>query len=95
MARSQYQTIPARTWARVRRRILERDGYRCRECGCAGRLEVHHLIPLERGGSALDPVNLLTLCRGCHIAVHIREKDCDPERRKWRQYLRELAGVQS
>ena len=92
MARSQYQTIPARTWARVRRRILDRDGWRCRECGCPGRLECHHVIPLEKGGAPLDDSNLLTLCRGCHIEKHIREKERDPARREWRAYLRELAG---
>ena len=35
--------------------------------------------------------NLQTLCVRHHIEKHIREKDCDPERRAWREYLRELA----
>ena len=77
--------IPSRTWLRVRRRILDRDGYRCRECGKPGRLEVHHRVPLARGGAALDPDNLLTLCACCHKRQHT---DPDPERRAWRDYLR-------
>jgi hypothetical protein len=56
---------------RVRRRVLERDGYRCRMAGCgsARHLEVHHRVPLVLGGSD-DVENLLALCRGCHRWVH-------------------------
>ena len=32
-------------WGVVRRFILKRDGYRCRACGKAGRLEVDHIVP--------------------------------------------------
>ena len=60
--------IPSRAWARVRRQVLDRDGWRCQLCGKAGRLEVDHVVPLRRGGEPLDPRNLRTLCRGCHIA---------------------------
>ncbi len=55
----------------VRARVLERDGYRCRTAGCrsARFLEVHHVAPRERGGGN-DPENLVTLCSGCHAALH-------------------------
>ena len=69
-----HQAIPSSRWAALRREVLERDGWRCRECGKAGRLEVHHLEPLHKGGSN-DAVNLTTLCRGCHIAAHRRVVD--------------------
>lgn len=52
--------------------VLERDNYRCRECGTPCRREdadVHHLIPRSLGGSD-DPSNLVTLCDGCHAAFH-------------------------
>lgn len=52
--------------------VLERDGYRCRECGAACRREdadVHHLVARSLGGSD-DPSNLVTLCDGCHAAFH-------------------------
>ena len=49
--------------------MFERDGYRCQQCGKAGRLEAHHVLHLASGGSN-DLDNLRTLCRGCHIAVH-------------------------
>ena len=59
-------------WARTRRRILNRDGYRCRCCGRSGRFEVDHIRPIQDGGShAL--ANLQTLCRNCHFAKTRRE----------------------
>ena len=42
-------------WARVRRMVFDRDGYCCRKCGRAGRLECDHVQPLHRGG---DPWKL-------------------------------------
>lgn len=59
-------------WSEIRRIVLARDNYVCRECGHdAGRrsLDVHHLIPRSFGGRD-DPANLVTLCDGCHAAHH-------------------------
>jgi len=55
----------------VRRRVLARDGHRCRARGCGRRtlLEIHHRVPVSRGGTH-DPANLVTLCHGCHQALH-------------------------
>ena len=36
-----------RGWATARKKALTRQGYRCSECGKAGRLEVHHIIDLR------------------------------------------------
>ena len=66
---------------RLRRQCLERDGWRCRDCGKAGKLEAHHVKPLEAGGAdELD--NLRALCRDCHIETHRRPEP--PEVRAWR-----------
>ena len=54
-------------WARLRLRILHRDGFRCKCCGKAGRLEVDHIVPVFMGGSYWDPANLQSLTRDCHI----------------------------
>lgn len=69
--------------------IKARDGYRCRECGRAGRLEADHVIPLDKGGAAWDPANLQALCRPCHFAKTRAERHPapDPERELWRAYL--------
>jgi 5-methylcytosine-specific restriction enzyme A len=53
---------------KVRARVLERDGYKCRRCGAGpedGPLEVDHITPVAEGGSA-DESNLQTLCRKCN-----------------------------
>ena len=73
-------------WARLRRSVLERDGYRCRSCGKAGILEVHHVQDLQHGGTN-DLDNLETLCRGCHIARHRKHP---PPCRKWKAAVDEL-----
>ena len=87
-----HAAIAWRQWARLRRRILERDGYRCRACGRPGRLEVDHVQPLHQGGAALDPTNLQALCGPCHVAKSTRERGGppDPEREAWREFLRTL-----
>lgn len=60
-----------------RKRVLQRDGFTCQDCGClVGSMEdpqptghVHHVTPLSEGGtSRMD--NLLTLCVDCHADRH-------------------------
>ncbi|MFN2370964.1 MAG: HNH endonuclease, partial [Candidatus Krumholzibacteriia bacterium] len=58
---------------RVRREVLVRDRHRCQAPGC-GRtrfLEVHHVVPRERGGTNAS-ANLVTLCAACHRLWHER-----------------------
>ena len=71
-------------WRAIRRRVLNRDGWRCTACGAAGRMEVDHVQPLNRGGDD-DLANLRALCRTCHIKRHSPAEH--PERRAWRAYL--------
>ena len=56
-------------WNVARESAKNRDKWRCRKCGKAGLLEVHHIQGLADGGSH-DLINLQTLCRECHIALH-------------------------
>ena len=81
-------------WRRLRRIVFERAGWRCEECGRAGRLECDHKVPLHRGGEVWALSNLQALCRGCHIEKSRRERPeiplQDPERQKWRERLRRL-----
>ena len=70
--------LHARRWARVRRAVLDRDGWRCRRCRRVGRMEVDHVVPLDRGGDPWDMANLQTLCRGCHIAKTAAENRRPP-----------------
>lgn len=70
----------SRRWRSVRAEAIDRDGYSCqfREggevCGAVADgnstwLEVHHILPLSRGGDPLDLGNLITLCNHCHYKM--------------------------
>ena len=85
------RTAERRRWERLRLEILARDGYRCRSCGRAGRLEVDHITPISKGGDPWDPGNLQVLCRSpCHMAKSRAERTRPehPEIAAWRAYLR-------
>ena len=92
--------IPNRTgtarWQRLRRRVLAMDGYRCRACGRAGRLEVDHKRPVGRGrgGDVWAMGNLQSLCRGCHIRKTRAEnrRELTPAEIRWQRLVGELAG---
>lgn len=51
--------------AALRKQVLERDAYRCQECGTHLDLSVDHIIPEVLGGSD-DLNNLQTLCGPCN-----------------------------
>ncbi len=78
-------------WQRERQRAVERDRYRCQDCGMkqrehvdkyGKRLDVHHIIPIsefETPENANFPENLITLCRECHEKWSGLSPDIDPE----------------
>jgi 5-methylcytosine-specific restriction endonuclease McrA len=58
-------------WYTARAKRLKLDNYRCQEIGCGSKksIQVHHKIPISRGGShAMN--NLITLCQSCHDNQH-------------------------
>lgn len=64
-------------WKRKREEILDRDSRKCRNCGNAHGLEVHHRqyhIDTKTGFKKepweYDNKYLITLCRQCHEAGH-------------------------
>ena len=73
-------------WGRFRRYILERDAYRCAECGKPGRLEVSHIVAVkDRPDLELVASNCRALCRTCHLAVDA--KPIPPEVKAWREFV--------
>lgn len=64
-------------WNNIRKKVRERDGYRCQSCGVleSGREhDVHHKIPFRAFRSAEEAnqlSNLVTLCSTCHRRVEI------------------------
>jgi HNH endonuclease len=59
-------------WQRLRRLVLERDGYACRVQGprCRGYADtVHHILPSSQyPGLFWEPTNLQAACRPCNYA---------------------------
>ena len=54
-------------WKALRMAVLERDGFRCKGCGCGGRLEVDHVLPVRTHPDlSYSPANLQALCPPCH-----------------------------
>ena len=74
--------------------MLDRDGWRCRTCGRAGKLEVDHVIPIDKGGDPWESSNLQTLCRDCHIKKTRREnrRTPTPAEIRWQKLVRELVS---
>ena len=66
-----------KAWRRARARHLAAHPL-CETCKEAGRLvsatTVHHRVKLADGGSHV-PANLQSLCKGCHSALHLRERN--------------------
>ena len=64
-------------WKQMRRKILERDSRRCRNCASASGLEVHHrqYHKVQKTKAHVRPWNyeakyLITLCNSCHVQGH-------------------------
>jgi len=61
-------------WWSIRKEVWDRDGGRCRlikngkVCG-APAAEVHHIIPLSKGGTNTK-ANLISACKDCHDRRH-------------------------
>ena len=87
----QHRRLRGKRWLALRRRVLDRDGWRCCACGRAGRLEVDHRLPLARGGSN-RPSNLQTLCFPCHRTKTRGEylESLPPESAKWVRFADEM-----
>lgn len=81
-------------WKVLRAEILERDRYRCRSCGCGGRLEVDHIKPVRTHPNlSYDPANLQALCPKCHTRKTRIECGHPPprqDRQDWRQAIESL-----
>ncbi|MCY4633241.1 MAG: HNH endonuclease [Acidobacteria bacterium] len=85
MSRNHARLTGAR-WQRLRRRALDRDGWRCTRCESPADLEMHHIKALDDGGDPWSLDNVAMQCRDCHIDSHRTVND--PERAAWLALLR-------
>jgi len=51
------------------RQVLQRDGWRCQQCGSRTNLQVHHMKFRSHVGTDSEE-NLITLCCECHERLH-------------------------
>jgi 5-methylcytosine-specific restriction endonuclease McrA len=69
-ARHSKHVTRTRRWRILRAAILERDNWRCTDCGAGGRLEVHHELRVkDHPEAAFDPDTLRALCPSCHTKI--------------------------
>lgn len=65
-------------WEKMRKAILYRDGYQCRQCRRFGKNTaantVHHIVP-QNMNLFYIPHNLISLCDNCHNMMHDRNSD--------------------
>jgi 5-methylcytosine-specific restriction endonuclease McrA len=54
---------------RLRLEILERDHWRCQNCGSMHNLQIHHQELRSHSGNDTKE-NLITLCETCHLRAH-------------------------
>jgi 5-methylcytosine-specific restriction endonuclease McrA len=62
------------SYQNVRKRVLQRDGWRCQLCGSMTNLEVHHQQFRSHSGED-EEENLITLCFECHSSIHGRASE--------------------
>ena len=54
-------------WEKIRQLILKRDNFQCQICGIKKKkLDIHHKIPFSISLNN-SVINLVTLCRSCHV----------------------------
>ena len=64
-----------KSWYTLVKEVLERDDHKCRHvengrtCLSNKDLQVHHILPLSRGGKS-EKSNLITLCEKHHTNRH-------------------------
>lgn len=59
-----------------RENVLERDNYKCQDCGTEDNLHAHHIVPLsENDDLATDESNGVTVCVDCHQIRHEKRGD--------------------
>ena len=64
------QYLRSDKWREIRKKILERDGYKCKFCGSTENLRVHHKSYESIYEEEFALNDLITLCDKCHSELH-------------------------
>lgn len=68
VSKIQKHTYPE-NWRQICAEKKAEVGNKCQRCPSTKELDVHHIIPLSRGGNNLK-TNLIVLCHTCHKKRH-------------------------
>jgi len=68
-AKAPRQKLNAASYRDLHLQVLQRDGWRCQNCGSMQYLQVHHIKFRSQSGPDHEP-NLITLCNVCHAQIH-------------------------
>ena len=66
MSRDSQRDKNSTLWKKIRRRILQRDGFCCFYCGMDANT-IDHIIPVAKGGTDEDG-NLVAACKRCNYS---------------------------
>jgi 5-methylcytosine-specific restriction endonuclease McrA len=66
--------LAVEAYRQLRQQVLDRDGWRCQNCGGSAHLQAHHIRSRSGLGDDTEQ-NLITLCADCHRLVHLRNDD--------------------
>lgn len=71
-------------WDGVRKAFIKVNP-KCIACDSREKLEVHHIVPFNVNHSLeLEPSNLMTLCRNCHLVLgHLKDFDLNNTQVRW------------
>ena len=83
--------LQSEDWMKLRRRVLERDEYKCHLCGNRAN-RVHHLSYQNIYNEDLD--DLVGVCEGCHQGIHDWQKATKQKRMPTRRELDRFLLVQ-
>ncbi len=71
MSAKEKQTyLQSTEWRTLRNQVFTRDNHTCQSCGSQSSLNCHHIMYDRLGAEELE--DLITLCKNCHTALHIR-----------------------
>lgn len=73
LKRETYANGIVNSWWSICEQVKKRDNNKCFYCGAKAE-EVHHIIPLSRGGTT-TMVNLVCVCKACHNRLHSHMKN--------------------
>lgn len=72
--RRQLHNLTPPEWSALREKILQRDAHKCFRCGNAADT-IHHM---DKNTTNNEPSNLVTVCKGCHFAIHRKAPKLTP-----------------